>query len=322
MVFASGARGSLAYIQEVTFGTTPGSPQLKYFRAVGDKDITPQRQPVETEEVRPDRMTSAPVSGFNNVTGSVGLYLARGDIEDPLKWLMGGAWTADVTAAPQHVLDVGTTLYSFTVEQRFEDITKYGVSRGCVADQMDINFVPGNRPIGGTMRVLGTTAADFSGTSLDATPTAVGTATPLNQYNGSVLFNGVAVPGVTGLTISLANGNEQQAVYGSHDAAAIAHGDMTITGDFTVLFEDDDPTYTRFFTDLPTGLIVRATEPGAPTNWIEFELPAIRLNSVSKAVPRRGFVTFSYNWQADPGSVTAPVATTSLRVRTSYDAIP
>jgi hypothetical protein len=322
MAIASGARASIAYIEEVTFGTTPGTPQLRYLRAVGDKDITPQRQPVETEERRPDRMTNAPVSGFNNVVGSVGIYLARGDCEDVLRWLMGGTWTEDTGNAPQHVLDVGTTLYSITAEQRFEDVAKYGVFRGVVADALDLDFFPGNRPIGGTVRLLGTTATDFTNTSLDSTPTAPGTATPFNGFNGSITFQGTLLGVVTGITLGFANNNQQISAYGSHDAAGISHGAMQISGQLTALLEDDDPIYTRLHNDLVSTLVIRTTEPGDPTKWIEFEMPAVRLSSVSKQVPPDGPVAVTYQYSAEPGSVTSPVATTSLRVRTSWDATP
>jgi hypothetical protein len=57
MSIASGARSRLAYIAEVTPGTTPGTPALKVLRAT-QRDINLQKNILTSNEVRSDRQKS------------------------------------------------------------------------------------------------------------------------------------------------------------------------------------------------------------------------------------------------------------------------
>lgn len=102
MVIASGTRVQHVYVEEVTRGTTPGSPAMKTLRLTTPRRIFPAQNTLETAEVRTDRQIKDIRHGFKRVEGSFGYELSLQSYDDFIQYLLGGTWSvvATLTGAP------------------------------------------------------------------------------------------------------------------------------------------------------------------------------------------------------------------------------
>lgn len=93
MTLASGTRARLSYVEEVTRGTTPGSPTMKTLRAT-TRNVNLVKNMLESAEVRADRQKADVRHGFNRVEGGVGFELSGQSYDDFLAYALGGTWAA------------------------------------------------------------------------------------------------------------------------------------------------------------------------------------------------------------------------------------
>lgn len=93
MAIESGSNVTIAYVAEVTRGTTPGSPSMKTLR-VTERNINPQVNELTSEEYRSDRLAGQSRHGFRSVSGSLGFPLSVVDQDDWLEAALGGTWAA------------------------------------------------------------------------------------------------------------------------------------------------------------------------------------------------------------------------------------
>lgn len=97
MAIASGSRVQLRQVEEVTRGVTPGSPTLKVLRST-TRNINPEKDTLESEEVRSDRNIADVRHGFTRGMGPMGFELSVESYDDPIEYLLGGTWAAVATS--------------------------------------------------------------------------------------------------------------------------------------------------------------------------------------------------------------------------------
>lgn len=80
MPFAQNARSGLSYVQEVTFGVTPGGPSLIQL-PINTHSLNLTKDRVQGNEIQPDRMLRVDRHGNRQVGGDVVVDLRKGDFD-------------------------------------------------------------------------------------------------------------------------------------------------------------------------------------------------------------------------------------------------
>ena len=91
MPYASGSQLQVAYVPEVTPGTTPGSPIAKLLR-VSSFGLSMERNVMESGELRSDRMYSDVRLGMRRVQGDIDCEFSAGSFDDFILAGLGGTF--------------------------------------------------------------------------------------------------------------------------------------------------------------------------------------------------------------------------------------
>jgi hypothetical protein len=183
--------------------------------------------------------------------------------------------TGKVTYIPSS----GHTDTSYSIEHWHADIAQSELYVGCKIDSMDLNLPPtGMATVG--FGVLGkdvTTAASVYYTS----PTAETSTGLVAAVNGALYLGGSAVARLTGLTINLKGNMSGEAVVGSNTFADITEGNVEVSGQMTVLFQDaTERDY--FINETEVSLVAVLTTSGAAAaDFVSFVLPRIKVGGAS-----------------------------------------
>lgn len=226
---ATGSRSQVGYITEVTFGTTPATPQLQALEYVSfgleanvgtltDNSLTSTRQ-----------RSSARRSSVSS-EGNVDVVFAPDNYDDFLESVMNGAWATNV-------LKIGNTRKSFTVEQGFPDIAQYRVFRGVVVDSLKLSATT-NDYVKASFGLKGLTATALSATSLDASYTAVPVKTKFFHEGGTFNEGGSAIAYLSSIELEVKNSANTSFALGATGARDITVGMADVSGKVTALFED------------------------------------------------------------------------------------
>lgn len=93
---ASGSRHRLAYVPEVTYGTTPATPPFKLVRNSGTT-LGLTKEEVESEEIRSDRQETCNRHGNRSVGGDINAELSYGNFDEFLQAVFCGTWSGGAT---------------------------------------------------------------------------------------------------------------------------------------------------------------------------------------------------------------------------------
>lgn len=99
--FARGSRHALSYVEEVTKGTTPGTPSMLEFRKTGDS-LFLSKPGFQSNELRSDRQIADFRHGHYQVGGNLDFEFSYGAFDDFLEGALFGSWSTLAT-------DVGIT---------------------------------------------------------------------------------------------------------------------------------------------------------------------------------------------------------------------
>lgn len=224
---ASDFSRDISFVPEVTYGTTPASPAMKFLRFTGGF-MNPEKNSFVSEEVRSDGQISDMRHGRRRVPGELAFELSYGAYDDWLQAALGGTWTTNV-------LNAGRVERFFTVEERHTDIAQFAVTPGVVVNSMSLNIQP-DAMVTGSFGVIGRNQT-WSGTSL-GTPTAVASHPPFSGFTGAILEGGSAVANLTALELNVARNVEPVYVVGPSDLAKEKTiGQNNVTGTATFLLE-------------------------------------------------------------------------------------
>lgn len=217
----------IAYVPEVTFKTTPGSPTMKLLRFTGGF-ANMEKNSFASEEIRSDGQITDMRHGMRRVSADLGFELSYGAFDTWLEAALGGTWNTNV-------LKAGRTSRSFSIEERHTDITQYALTTGAMINTFSLNIQP-DAMVTGSFGVVGANQA-FSGSSA-GTPTDVATDAPFSGFTGTIEEGGSAVANLTSLEFTMTRNVEPLYVVGPSDVTKEMNiGQNVITGTATFLLE-------------------------------------------------------------------------------------
>lgn len=116
MSYATGSNRYLAFIKEVTAGTTPATPVLAKIRNTGGNGVTNDRSVLQSGEIRSDRGISDVRLGQNQPACSIPFEFSYDSFKDLLAGALGNRWkggyslsvTVDFLTSPASTIDHAT----------------------------------------------------------------------------------------------------------------------------------------------------------------------------------------------------------------------
>lgn len=271
MAFAQGSRTQLAYIPEVTYGTTPGTPAMIAVPFnTHSLDLTKTR--VQSAEITPDRMPRVDRHGQRTVSGDIAVEMRPADYD----WLLEGALFG---AFSTNVLNTGTTVKSFSIEDGALDITQYRAFTGCMVNTMQMSIAP-NQMTTATFGIIGKNMTQDT-SPLDASLTAASGNEPFDSYSGTITEGGSAIAYVNSIDFTLNNNLNPAFVLGSTTNAQMEFGMSTLEGTMTVYYQDK-ALIDKFLNETESSLSIVLDDRVAGLNYTLL-MPRIKINGA--AVP-------------------------------------
>ena len=280
MATASGGFHGLSIISETTFGVTPSTPEMTQLRHTSCSLVL-SKDTFQSNELRSDRQVADVRVGAQKISGDIGLELMYGDYDNLLEGALFGSWNSNV-------LKAGTTQKSFTIERQFKDITQYGVFTGCTVDKFSLDIKP-NAIVTGSFSVVGK-GASYSGTPLDASPTAASSNSPLDSFTGVMKEGGATVAYVTGISLSIQNNLSPNYVVGSNQTPFITAGRTNVSGTLSCMFQDLT-MLNKFINETETS--VEVTLGNGVTKSYTILIPRVRYTGGDNGVSGEGVITLS-----------------------------
>ena len=279
MTIAQGSRSQVAFVPEVTFGVTPGTPQLvalpyTSFGVNLTKDI------FEDDTILSDRQVRYSIHGNQTVSGEIAANFSHGNFDALLESLCHSTWTSNV-------LKTGTTRKSFAIEQGSLDIGQYSLYNGVVVDKLTLD-IPTSGIVTAKFGVMGTKLT-LAQTSIDAVVTAPTDRQPYTHNGGTFKEGGVSVGFITALSLSVDNGYAANFSLGNTFARDLTYGMSKISGTATVFFEDI-AMYNKFVNGTQSSLEFTLTDG---TNTFNVELPRVKFNGATKTISGNQSISLS-----------------------------
>lgn len=285
MPIATGAQSRIAYVKEVTFGTTPGTPTMKALRYVSST-LNPDKDTFTTDELRSDRQIASMNHGDQRPRGDIVGEWSYGTFDDLLEAGLFGAWTANV-------LKVGVLQTSYTIERGFLDIGKYLRFLGSMVNTIGIEIRP-SRPVTITFGIIARETAAVASAQL-GTPTAAPTADPFNSFTGTLNEGGTPIATVTALSLSLDNRLEPAFVLmGAGKARQVIAGRSNLTGRISAWFEDE-VVLNKFMNETESSISVTLDGPAGDVTIL---VPRIKYTGGGVPTNGEGGLTVDLPFQA------------------------
>lgn len=284
MSFATGGYHGISYVEEVTFGDTPSTPEMIKLRHT-DCSLVLSKDSFASEELRSDRKISDLRHGTFQVSGDIGFELSYGEYDEFLSAALFNDWDTNV-------LKDGIDEKFFTIEREFSDITQYGIFTGCYMNTFSLS-VASNAIVTGSFSVVGKSTS-YSGTPLDATPTASQTNSPFDSFTGTLDEGGSTIGVVTSVDISVENGVEPTFVVGSNSSARNVAGRSTVTGTVTAYFEDAS-LLNKFINETESSM--KLTLGDGISESYTIEIPRLKYSGGDNSVSDEGPIEMSLPFQ-------------------------
>jgi hypothetical protein len=271
MPFAQGSRTQLAHVTEVTYGTTPTTPAMISLPFVTHSvDLTKTR--VQSAEITPDRMPRIDRHGQRTVAGDIAVEMRPADYDFLLESALFGAFSTNV-------LNTGTTVKSFTVEDGALDITQFRVFTGCMVNTMQMSIAP-NQMTTATFGIMGKNMTQ-SATPLDASLTPASTNEPFDSFSGAINEAGSPIAYVNSIDFTLNNNLNPTFALGAVATPQMEFGMSTLEGTMTVFYQDA-ALITKFLNETESSLSIVLDDRVAGLNYTLL-MPRIKINGA--AVP-------------------------------------
>lgn len=285
MTFATGGFSGVNYVEEVTWGTTPSTPTMIALRNTS-AGLVLSKDTFQSEELRSDRQISDFRHGTFQVGGDIGFELSYGEYDTLMEAALFGTWSTNV-------LKAGIDEKFFTIEREQTDITQYGVFTGCYMNTMNLS-IAANAIVTGTFGVVGKSAS-YSGTPLDASPTASQTASPFDSFTGTLKEGGVTIAVITSIDLTVDNGVEPTFVVGSNSSARNVAGRSNVSGTVTAYWEDAT-LLNKFINETESSLELTLGD-GLSESYV-IEIPRLKYGGGDNSVSDEGPVEISMPFQA------------------------
>lgn len=254
----------MSYVAEATPGETPATPSMLKLRTNDPLQASSNKEVFESEEVLAHRQREHVRHGRRGFQGSVPTDLSYEAYNDWLEALLSGSWS-------NGVLKAGTTLKTFTVEQRIaSDIFIRGL--GVAPSQMSLTM----NPTGIVTCNWDLIGMDFeSNASTLGAPADVATFAPFDGLgNAALTEGGASIATVTSIELTINAQKTVGALLGSNAGDIPTDGQLQITGSLTARF-NSLALFQKFENETESALAFTLTNPGA-TDTLEFLLPRVK----------------------------------------------
>jgi hypothetical protein len=284
MSIATGARSQVTYIPEVTWGVTPGTPQMVGlpYTSFG---VNLTKTVYEDASIQADRMLRYSVHGNKAVAGPLAVNYAATDFDPLLESLFNSTWTSNV-------LKTGSTVKSFSFEQGSLDINQYSVYTGVQVNSLTLD-VPVNGLCKATFNLVGK-GMTISGTTLDSTITAATASQPFFHAGGTFKEGGTTVAIITAINLTIDNGTTTNYALGSSDAHGLTLGMSKVSGTVTAYFEDST-IVSKFIAGTTTSLEFTLTDG---TKSHTYKMSGVKYNGATKTIGSQGPILISLPFTA------------------------
>jgi hypothetical protein len=236
-------------------------------------DLTKTR--VQSAEITPDRMPRVDRHGQRTVAGDIAVEMRPADYDFLLEAALFGAFATNV-------LNTGTTVKSFTLEDGALDIAQFRVFTGCMVNTMQISIAP-NQMTTATFGIIGKNMTQSS-TPLDASLTAASANEPFDSFSGAISEGGSTIAYVNSIDFTLNNNLNPTFVLGSVATPQMEFGMSSLEGTMTVFYEDA-ALITKFLNETESSLSIVLDDRVAGLNYTLL-MPRIKINGA--AVPVAG----------------------------------
>jgi len=227
--FSQGARSQLAYVVEVTFNSTPGSPTMLEL-PFNTNSLDLNKETLESAEIRSDRQIAIQRHGNKTVSGAIEVDFRADDFDDLLESAFFNTFDSS------SVLKAGITPQHLTIEEGALDITQFRVFTGCTVNSMSMSIQP-NAIVTATFDIVGGNMTQ-SATPLDASITVASGNDPFDSFSGTLQEGGGGITIVSGLDFTLDNSVAPAFVVGNAVAPCLEFGRSNLTGTLSVYYED------------------------------------------------------------------------------------
>ncbi|MDP4299928.1 phage tail tube protein [Leptothrix discophora] len=271
-----GSRHDVAFIAEVTHGTTPATPSLVALNYDGF-DLNRKVSNFEDTTIRSDGNVTDVYQGNYTVEGQLSQPLRPTEADTLWESLLRGTWTTNV-------LKNGTTRKSITMERAFQDNTLFQSFTGVVATGLKLS-IGNNSMVKAVWALQGLTATVPSGTTIDAGSgyTAASALTPFIEGSATVFTEGGStIAYLTDFSLDIQNGSKALSALGASNPSEVL-GDQTMVKGTAKAYFPSAALYTKFLNNTSSTFQIAMTS-GA--NSLTILLPKIRYTNV--AVPVNG----------------------------------
>lgn len=272
MAFAQGSRSDLAFVTEVTFGTTPNTPSLLDL-PFNSHSLNLTKQTIEGGEIRSDRQIADLRHGNRTVAGDIEVDFRPEDYDPLLESAFFGAFNTGV-------LKCGVTPKFFSIEDRQLDIAQYRLFKGMSVASMSMSIKP-NAMVTARFSMVGKDMV-ISGSSADATTTPGAGFQPYDSFTGSISEGGSPIAIVTGLDFQIDNGTQPTYVIGSPTTPQMEYGRSRVTGTVQAYFENAT-LMNKFINESNSSIEVTVTD-GVSGHGYTFEFPKVKYTSADTPV--------------------------------------
>ena len=297
---ATGARHSMAYIAEVTYGVTPATPAFSALRHNGCT-LGMSKNTFESEELRGDRQIAHFRHGNKSIAGDVPMELSYGTFDDFIEALLGDTWTANV-------LKAGTDRNSFTIERKFAnlDIPEWHRFVGCEINTMSLSVVPDGM-VTGSFGIVGKDQSIGTAIIVGATYGSPTTTAPFDSFSGTINEGGLAIAIITGIEMEIDNGIAPLFVVGSDTTERPSIAKSRVTGTVTAFFQSKD-LLEKFINETSSSFDFTLSDG---TSTYLFDFPNIVYTGGQPDVDGDGEITIALPFQAlyDSGDASQLVIT-------------
>lgn len=198
---------------------------------------------------------------------------------------------------PGSRMDLATNLCTIALERAFTDIAQFQVFNGVAVDQFQLNIAP-EAIIGGTINLLGMSAAALSGSAASALdPLDPPTNAPMAAFDGSIYEGGTLIGVVTAVNFTLARGRSLNAVVGSKFSPDVFEGTARISGTLTAYFENAT-LLNKFINETDSSMYFRLQDPDTATSFLAMAFHRVKYNGGTIDPPQEGPISLEMPFRA------------------------
>lgn len=282
----------LSYVEEVTPGVIPTSPQFQLLPTTGGALALTITTEV-SEVIRSDRQIDDLVPVDAEVMGDINYELSYAPWKPLILELLR---TAEVANPYKNGSEAPKT-YTFCKRIIVGDVTNYFYYKGCVIGSMSFNFATGSRLTG---------VLNLVGRDEDATTTPLGGQGFIDVPNYAIMnsVNNLMIT-MTGLSattcfqkldLTIANNSTGAKCIGIFGASDVQDFALDVTGSIETYFEDLD-LYTKFLDSQAFSVSITLTD--SMGNVIDIDMPRCKFEELSVPIPGRN------QFLSMPGSIRA-----------------